>query len=112
MSKPWHKQADNATAVSSRPPVTSSGTARAKTEHGVFAGVGYFQDLLVTSQARSAFMSRFRSSSLIPYELMEYNRRMEAWERDGLRELDATMECKFQRGSVRRPSVADYQDRI
>lgn len=49
-------------------------------EHGPFAGIGYFQDLAVATQARSALISRRRSSSAILDEIIEYRRRMEAWE--------------------------------
>jgi hypothetical protein len=48
-------------------------------EHGPLAGAGFFRDLVVVSQARSAFIGDVRSSSALIDELMEYNRRTEAW---------------------------------
>ena len=45
-------------------------------EHGPFAGAGYFQDLVVVSQAQSAFVGKPRSSSALVDCVMEYNRRM------------------------------------
>jgi hypothetical protein len=48
-------------------------------EHGPLAGAGFFRDLVVVSQARSAFIGGIRSSSALIDELIEYNRRTEAW---------------------------------
>jgi hypothetical protein len=59
------------------PVVNDTGT---KTEEqGPFAGAGFFRDLLVVSQARSAFIGDVRSSSALVDELMDYGRRTEAW---------------------------------
>jgi hypothetical protein len=65
-------------------------------EHGPFAGAGYFEDLATVSQARSAFISGFRSSSLLVDELMEYGRRMEAWQ-DGTRARKDIQRCNPSR---------------
>jgi hypothetical protein len=55
-------------------------TAGKKTEeHGPFAGAGFFRDLVVVSQARSAFIADTRSSSAMVDELVDYGRRTEAW---------------------------------
>jgi hypothetical protein len=48
-------------------------------EHGPFAGAGFFRDLVVVSQARSAFIGSTRSSSALVDELMEYDRHNNAW---------------------------------
>lgn len=70
--------------------VTNSSNAG---EHGPFAGLGFFQDLVVVSRATSAYATRKRSSSALVVELMEYNRRMRAWQRDGTRRLPPLMQC-------------------
>jgi hypothetical protein len=63
------------------PVVKDNGT---KTEeHGPFAGAGFFRDLVVVSQARSAIIGGMRSSSALVDELMEYDRRNNAWEIQG-----------------------------
>jgi hypothetical protein len=55
-------------------------TAGSETEeHGPFAGAGFFRDLLVVSQARSAFIGRTRSSSALVDELIEYDGHINAW---------------------------------
>jgi hypothetical protein len=52
-------------------------------EHGPFAGAGYFQDLaLATAVARSAFVGLERSSSALVLELITFYRKMEAWQDD------------------------------
>jgi hypothetical protein len=51
------------------------------TEHGPFAGAGFFQDWLVASQARHGFIGHcYRSSSLLLRELIQYDRGVEALE--------------------------------
>jgi len=59
-----------------------------RSEHGPFAGVGFFQDMELASQARDAFIgtknimlndSLLRSSSNLVLEVMEYEKQMEAW---------------------------------
>jgi len=57
-------------------------------EHGPFAGAGYFQDLaLASSITRDGVVgswlhdTRWRSSSLLLLELVEFYRRMDAWRR-------------------------------
>jgi hypothetical protein len=53
------------------------------TEHGPFAGVGFFQDLALASAiARSAFVGLRRSSSDLVLELIQFYRTMDAWERN------------------------------
>jgi hypothetical protein len=53
-------------------------------EHGPFAGVGFFQDLALTAAvARSAFVGMHRSSSDLVLELVQFYRTMDAWERSG-----------------------------
>jgi hypothetical protein len=60
-------------------------------EHGPFAGVGYFQDIEYASEAYSGFAgttnsprikncTTMRSSSDLALSLMEYKRRMDAWQ--------------------------------
>ena len=51
-------------------------------EHGPFAGIGYFQDLHLASQARHGFVGHGRSSSDLVRELMEYDRQMAAIQTD------------------------------
>lgn len=51
-------------------------------EHGPFAGGGYFDDLLMVSQARDAFIGSVTTSSQLVHSRITYDRRMEAW-RDG-----------------------------
>ena len=66
-------------------------------EHGPFAGVGYFQDLIVASQARSAIISRGRSSSALLDEMIEYRRCSEAWEQGHKRLPDPIIRCSIGR---------------
>ena len=47
-------------------------------EHGPFAGGAYFEDIKFVSQARDGFISASRSSSLLVQELIEFDRQMEA----------------------------------
>jgi hypothetical protein len=54
-------------------------TGKKTEEHGPFAGAGFFRDLVVISQARSAFIGTSRSSSALVDELMEYDRHNNAW---------------------------------
>lgn len=61
-------------------------------EHGPFAGAGFFRDLAVASQARSAFTGSPRSSSALLLEFIEYKRRNEAW-RDDHKLLDPLLRC-------------------
>lgn len=49
-------------------------------EHGPFAGLGYFQDLALASQARSAFVGNTRTSSDLLRELLTFYQKMEAWQ--------------------------------
>lgn len=51
-------------------------------EHGPFAGIGYFEDLHLASQARHGFVGHSRSSSDLVRELMEYDRQMAAIQTD------------------------------
>lgn len=48
-------------------------------EHGPFAGVGFYQDLALVSQARSAIVATSRTSSYLLRELVEYHRQMQWW---------------------------------
>lgn len=68
-----------------------------ETEHGPFAGVGFFQDLLVASRARSGYVGHSRSSSKLLYEWIEYRRGLELWE-DGQdpRLLSSLSRCILQ----------------
>lgn len=50
-----------------------------KDEHGPYAGVGFFQDLALSSQAKSAFIGTKRSSSDLLLELIDFNRKLEWW---------------------------------
>lgn len=53
-------------------------------EHGPFAGTGYFQDLIVASQARDGFIGHcYRTSSQLLRERIEYDRTMESLHRFG-----------------------------
>jgi len=51
-------------------------------EHGPFAGAGFFQDLALASTVRSAFVGMRRSSSDLVLELIEFNRKMDLWRAD------------------------------
>lgn len=87
---------------------SSGGTKKTIAEHGFAAGAGYFQDLaLVSGGARSAFASKRRSSSALIMELMEYHRRMEAWEDHGTRNLSNVVFCRIRK---RRLNAKDLQD--
>jgi hypothetical protein len=59
-----------------------------RSEHGPFAGVGYFQDWILASRARSAFVGTRRSSSHLIQELIAYDRRMEG-------NVQPLLECKL-----------------
>ena len=43
-------------------------------EHGAFAGAGFFRDLVVVGRAQSAFAGMLRSSTALVLEVMDYNR--------------------------------------
>jgi hypothetical protein len=76
------------------PVVKDNGT---KTEeHGPFAGAGFFRDLVVVSQARSAFIGSTRSSSALVDELIEYARRTEDWH-----SKDPLLRCYIGQGEHR-----------
>lgn len=62
-------------------------------EHGPFAGAGYFLDLAVVSHARTAIVATRRSSSALVDELIEYHRRMEAWESKSQRLSEPIIRC-------------------
>jgi len=49
-------------------------------EHGAFAGMGYYQDVVLAAHAKDAFIGKKRSSSAFVAMMMEYQRRMKAWE--------------------------------
>ena len=66
------------------------------TENGPFAGAGFFLDLAVVSHARTGFVGMMRSSSALVDELMEYQRRTEAWEATGKRLETSLTRCYFQ----------------
>ena len=72
-------------------------------EHGPFAGAGYFRDLLVVSQARSAYISFRRSSSALVDELIEYHRHLEAWNRYGIVLNEPLVRCILMAGRVAKP---------
>ena len=71
-------------------------------EHGPFAGAGYFRDLLVVSQAQSAYISLRRSSSALVDELIEHRRHVEAWE-NGRTVPPPLVRCSMKEGRVLRP---------
>jgi hypothetical protein len=63
-------------------------------EHGPYAGAGFFQDVaLATTVARSGFVGMRRSSSDVVLELLQFHRTMEAWERssDSIPDLSRTL---------------------
>ena len=49
-------------------------------EHGPNAGIGFFQDLALVSNSRSAIVAMTRTSSDLLRELMVFQRMMEEWE--------------------------------
>ena len=58
-----------------------AGTSFAGKEHGPFAGIGFYQDLYIASQASHGFIgSRYRSSSLLVREWMEYDHHLRAFQ--------------------------------
>jgi hypothetical protein len=72
-------------------------------EHGPFAGAGFFRDLVVVSQARSAFIGHTRSSSALVDELIEYDRRNNAWViEDEL--LDPLTRCDTEIPTIGKPT--------
>jgi hypothetical protein len=73
-------QRDCSVVVAAQPdaPVVKDNGTKTE-EHGPFAGAGFFRDLVVVSQARSAFIGSVRSSSALVDELMEYDRHNNAW---------------------------------
>jgi hypothetical protein len=74
-------------------------TGKKTEEHGPFAGAGFFRDLVVVSQARSAFIGSTRSSSALVDELMEYDRRTEAWRSNNV--SDSLLRCYIGQGEHR-----------
>lgn len=74
----------NCTAVVS--PNITRGHSTFHTDHGDFAGRGYFQDLVVARHARSGFLTTgrkrtrvgIRTSSALPRSIIEFRRRLEA----------------------------------
>ena len=65
-------------------------------EHGPFAGLGFFQDWVLVSKARSGFIGRDSTSSHLVRELIEYDRGMEEWHSGGdVKNLPAFQECKL-----------------
>jgi len=71
----WLKKKANCTGLVARHD-TGHGL---RSEHGPFAGLGFFQDLALVTKARDAFIgSARRSSSDLIRELIEYDRRIEA----------------------------------
>ena len=72
-----------------------------RAEHGPWAGQGYFQDLALAIRARDGFIGTvrsntggYRSSSDLVLELIEYDRRMEAY-RDGIQRIEPLPQCKL-----------------
>lgn len=63
-------------------------------EHGPFAGVGFYQDLALVSQARSAIVATARTSSSLLRELVEYHRMMDWWSSGhDITTIDPTTSC-------------------
>jgi len=85
----WLERNDCAVEVASHETTTDY-----LSEHGPFAGAGFFQDLALASTARSAFVGLSRSSSDLLLELIEFNRKVQAW-RSGLdpRQLPDVDKC-------------------
>jgi hypothetical protein len=72
------------------------------TEHGPWAGVGYIQDLASASMARTAAVGDVhRSSFMLLVELMEYERRMEAWRKGKEADLKDMEICQLQNKRLR-----------
>jgi hypothetical protein len=68
-------------------------------EHSPLAGAGFFRDLVVVSQARSAFIGSARSSSALVDELIEYDRRTEDWHSKIV--TDPLLRCDIGQGEHR-----------
>jgi len=64
-------------------------------EHGVFAGAGFFRDLAVLQYAQHGFAGTVRSSSALVVEAMEYNRIREAYSRNELQHLEPIPRCNI-----------------
>jgi hypothetical protein len=79
------------------PEVNITGTATE--EHGPFAGAGFFRDLVVVSQARSAFIGSTRSSSALVDEMIDYDRRTEDWHSRNV--SDPLLRCYIGQGEHR-----------
>ena len=80
------------------PAVKGNGTLTE--EHGPFAGAGFFRDLVVVSQARSAFVGSTRSSSALVDDLIEYARRTKDWHSNN--ELEPLLRCYIGQGDEHR----------
>lgn len=53
------------------------------TEHGSRAGVGFIEDLILTSHARNGFIGDVhRSSFMLVVELISYDRKIDAWKKN------------------------------
>ena len=68
----------------------------AKADHGPFAGAGFFQDLALVMEATDAFAGHMQwSSTALVLEMLEYQRRIKAWKREGSRELSNVKICRL-----------------
>jgi len=65
-------------------------------EHGPFAGLGYFQDVVLTMQANSAFLGQPRSSTAFVVAMIEYRRKLSAWENGDERTIEPLVRCEVQ----------------
>jgi hypothetical protein len=91
----YAKQKYNCSVVVTSNPTLAT-TEHTIQEHGKTAGMGYFQDLALVSEAKSAFMSQSRSSSALVMEMMDYNRKIKAWKESGQRNLPAFAQCSIK----------------
>jgi hypothetical protein len=65
-------------------------------ENGPFAGAGFFLDLALVTHARTGFVGMMRSSSALVDEIIEYQRRTEAWEATGKRLETTLSRCYYK----------------
>lgn len=73
-----------------------------KSEHGPFSGAGFFQDLIVASQAEHGVVlgqipgEKIRTSSEMLHELVEFNRKIKLWEQGRANHSEELKLCTYK----------------
>ena len=97
------QKSSNCASISVSPDPSFVRNLSQTSEHGLFAGAGFFRDLALVSQARSGYVVTARSSSALLVEFMEYKRRSEAWQH-GEEPLKPLQRCMFSTTTNNKPS--------